>query len=278
MLLPLAGCGVGAPARPGPHNVGALGPSAPPARSAALRHTSPAAPPPTAQALPLGAAYALAARRSRPSGLALSLVTRSAPSRPSGARPPCGRLAHCAAQAPLVRLAPLRRAAIYTAARIGGASAAFPALRARRGAGIRRLRAGYAGRSTGRQGQGKRRAGGCATPAAALPAGVPASVRRTSGCPALWRVTRPSLSLGGTLCSAMLLLVCPVCPASGICPALLVVCLSLLCLGLALWCCLLSVLLLVSVGVVLRVLVLVFCPVSGSTCCRSRRYKISPTG
>ena len=71
--------------------MGALGPSAPPARSAALRHTSPAAPPPTAQALPLGAAYALAARRSRPSGLALSLVTRSAPSRPSGARAPKGR-------------------------------------------------------------------------------------------------------------------------------------------------------------------------------------------
>lgn len=90
LLLPRARCGVGAPARPGPHDVGALGPSAPPARSAALRHTSPAAPPPTAQALPLGAAYALAARRSRPSGLALSLVTRSAPSRPSGARPPAG--------------------------------------------------------------------------------------------------------------------------------------------------------------------------------------------
>ena len=43
------------------------------------------------QAVPLGSAYALAARRSRPSGLALSLVTRSAPSRPSGARAPKGR-------------------------------------------------------------------------------------------------------------------------------------------------------------------------------------------
>lgn len=34
---PALGCGVGAPARPGPHDVGAVGPSAPPARSAALR-------------------------------------------------------------------------------------------------------------------------------------------------------------------------------------------------------------------------------------------------
>lgn len=42
LLLPRAGCGAGAPGRPGPHCVGAVGPSAPPARSAALR---PAVPP-----------------------------------------------------------------------------------------------------------------------------------------------------------------------------------------------------------------------------------------
>lgn len=72
----------------------------------------------------------------------------------------------------------------------------------------------------------------------------------------------------------MLLLVCPVCLASGICPALLAVCLSLLCLGLALWCCLLSVLLLVSAGAVLRVLALVSYPVSSSMFCLFlRRYK-----
>ena len=41
---PRAGCGVGAPGRPGPHNVGAVGPSAPPARSAALRPALPARP------------------------------------------------------------------------------------------------------------------------------------------------------------------------------------------------------------------------------------------
>ena len=51
---------------------------------------------PAAQAVPRGSACALAARRSGPSGLALARL-RAAPSCPSGARPPCGRLAHCAA-------------------------------------------------------------------------------------------------------------------------------------------------------------------------------------
>ena len=41
---PRAGCGVGAPGRPGPHDVGAVGPSAPPARAAALRPALPARP------------------------------------------------------------------------------------------------------------------------------------------------------------------------------------------------------------------------------------------
>lgn len=41
---PALGCGAGAPGRPGPHNVGAVGPSAPPARSAALRPALPARP------------------------------------------------------------------------------------------------------------------------------------------------------------------------------------------------------------------------------------------
>lgn len=111
-----------------------------------------------------------------------------------------------------------------------------------------------------------------------MPVGIPAGDGETCGCPARWRVTRPSLSLEVTLCSVMLLLVCPVCLASGICPALLAVCLSLLCLGLALWCCLLSVLLLVSAGAVLRVLALVSCPVSGLMSFPFRRYKISPAG
>lgn len=42
LLLPRAGCGVGAPARPGPHSVGAVGPSAPPARSGLAPASRPA--------------------------------------------------------------------------------------------------------------------------------------------------------------------------------------------------------------------------------------------
>lgn len=41
-LLPLAGRGVGAPARPGPHSVGAVGPSAPPARAGLAPASRPA--------------------------------------------------------------------------------------------------------------------------------------------------------------------------------------------------------------------------------------------
>lgn len=42
LLLPRAGCGAGAPARPGPHKVGAVGPSAPPARSGLATASRPA--------------------------------------------------------------------------------------------------------------------------------------------------------------------------------------------------------------------------------------------
>lgn len=42
LLLPRAGRGVGAPARPGPHSVGAVGPSAPPARSGLAPASRPA--------------------------------------------------------------------------------------------------------------------------------------------------------------------------------------------------------------------------------------------
>lgn len=122
MLLPLAGCGVGAPARPGPHEVGAVGPSAPPARSAALRPASPARPRlrrrPCRSALPAHSPPGVAGPRPSP-------LPAAKPGR--GLRPAA---------------LPLRGPAICTAARNGGASAAFPALRARRGAGERRLRAG----------------------------------------------------------------------------------------------------------------------------------------
>lgn len=42
LLLPRAGRGVGAPARPGPHSVGAVGPSAPPARAGLASASRPA--------------------------------------------------------------------------------------------------------------------------------------------------------------------------------------------------------------------------------------------
>lgn len=42
LLLPRAGRGVGAPARPGPHSVGAVGPSAPPARACLASASRPA--------------------------------------------------------------------------------------------------------------------------------------------------------------------------------------------------------------------------------------------
>lgn len=72
---------------------GAVRPSGP-VGGASASLASPATP--AAQAVPRGSACALAARRSGPSGLALARQ-RAAPSRPSGARPPCGRQAHCAA-------------------------------------------------------------------------------------------------------------------------------------------------------------------------------------
>lgn len=111
---------------PAPKNggFGAVRPSGPVGGTPASL-ASPATP--TAQAVPRGSAYALAARRSGPGPLAGGAAPQ--PSRGPG----CGLLLQ-----PL----PLRGAAIWTAARTGGASAAFPALRARRGAGERRLRAG----------------------------------------------------------------------------------------------------------------------------------------
>ena len=86
---------------------GAVRPSGP-VGGASASLASPATP--AAQAVPRGSANALAARRSGPAGLALAHQW-AAPSRPAGARPPCGRLA-LSRLAPVVRLAPLRRAAI----------------------------------------------------------------------------------------------------------------------------------------------------------------------
>lgn len=65
---------------------GAVRPSGPVGGTSASL-ASPATP--TAQAVPRGSAYALAARRSGPAGLALAHQW-AAPSRPAGARPPAG--------------------------------------------------------------------------------------------------------------------------------------------------------------------------------------------
>lgn len=71
-LLPLAGRGVGAPARPGPHSVGAVGPSAPPARSGLAPASRPALARLRLCPRWCGSACARPARRSGPAPLAAS--------------------------------------------------------------------------------------------------------------------------------------------------------------------------------------------------------------
>lgn len=153
---------------------GAVRPSGP-VGGAPASLASPATP--TAQAVPLGSAYALAARRSGPGPLAGGAAPQ--PSRGPG----CGLLLQ-----PL----PLRGAAIKTAARTGGASAAFPRIRARRGAGN-----AACGRECrpfprpARPRQAPRRAAGAAHKRGpCLPVPRPARAKR-GGCPALWRVPAP---------------------------------------------------------------------------------------
>lgn len=72
LLLPRAGRGVGAPARPGPHSVGAVGPSAPPARSGLAPASRPALARLRLCPRWCGSAYARPARRSGPAPLAAS--------------------------------------------------------------------------------------------------------------------------------------------------------------------------------------------------------------
>lgn len=72
LLLPRAGRGVGAPARPGPHSVGAVGPSAPPARSGLAPASRPALARLRLCPRWCGSACARPARRSGPAPLAAS--------------------------------------------------------------------------------------------------------------------------------------------------------------------------------------------------------------
>lgn len=87
LLLPRAGRGVGAPARPGPHSVGAVGPSAPPARAG----LAPASRPALARLRWCGSASARPARRSGPAPLRRPAAEPRGGVRALWARPVRGR-------------------------------------------------------------------------------------------------------------------------------------------------------------------------------------------
>ena len=169
-----------------PPQVGALGPSAPPARAAALRPALPARP----------------RLRRRPCRAALP--THSPPG-VAGPRPsplPAAKPGRALRPAAL----PLRGPAICTAARTGGASAASPRIRARRGAGN-----AACGRECrplprpARPRQAPRRAAGAAHKRGpCLPVPRPAMGNR-GGCPALCGPPAPSHS-GKRWCFLCLLL------------------------------------------------------------------------
>lgn len=127
LLLPRAGRGVGAPARPGPHSVGAVGPSAPPARACLAPASRPALARLRLCPRWCGSACARPARRSGPAPLAASRR------RAAGRRPrPCGSR-------------PVRGRNFYAArkglARFAGRGP-VPRFARGWGAGLRRLRAG----------------------------------------------------------------------------------------------------------------------------------------
>lgn len=181
---PRAGCGVGAPGRPGPHNVGGCGAVRPsgPVGGAPASLASPATP--AAQAVPRGSAYALAARRSGPSGLALRGSARSRLAAPQALAPPAGG-----------KLSPgLRRS--FGSRRCGGPQFRPPRALAAQAPPPRAFARGGArgnaacGRECrpfprpARPRQAPRRAAS-RPQAGALPAGAPASEGKT------WRVSRP---------------------------------------------------------------------------------------
>jgi hypothetical protein len=118
LLLPRAGRGVGAPARPGPHSVGAVGPSAPPARSGLAPASRPALARLRLCLRWCGSASARPSRRSGPAPL-----RRPAAEPRGGVRAPAGR-GPCAAAifTPRARALPaLRVAALSRASRAAGA-------------------------------------------------------------------------------------------------------------------------------------------------------------
>jgi hypothetical protein len=146
LLLPRAGRGVGAPARPGPHSVGAVGPSAPPARACLAPASRPALARLRLCPRWCGSACARPARRSGPAPLAasrrLAAGRRPRPLGASRARPQFLRRAQ--GPCPLCGSRPC------------------PALRARLGRGVTPPAGGIATPEHIRQGQGKPPAAGLA--------------------------------------------------------------------------------------------------------------------
>ena len=180
---PRAGCGVGAPGRPGPHDVGAVGPSAPPARSAALRPALPARPRlrrrPCRAALPTHSPPGVAAlpgSRWPTSGPRQAARQALAPLRAASSLPACaGRSARAAAAGRNLD----RRAHWRRKRRLPRASRAA-------GRRERRLRAGVPAVSPAGKAKASPAQGGRSRPqAGALPAGAPASDGKS------WRVSRP---------------------------------------------------------------------------------------
>ena len=219
---PRAGCGAGAPGRPGPHDVGAVGPSAPPARSAALRPALPAWPRlrrrPGRAALPSHSPPGVAAPPPRgvppPSRGRRPRFARFVDTQPSrSARPVRGRN--------LDRRAHWRRKRrLPRASRAAGRRGTPPA-------------GGNAGRCPGRQGQGKPRAGRQMPPTSG---GLACRCPGQRGKP--WRVSRPVpvprplftlCPFGGAFCGS----VC--CCRACLCFSVWVVALALGCPCLCFW-------------------------------------------
>lgn len=123
---PRAGRGVGAPARPGPHSVGAVGPSAPPARSGLAPASRPALARLRLCPRWCGSAYARPARRSGPAPLRRPAAEPRGGVRALWARPVRGRNFY-AARKGLARFA---------------GRGPVPRFARGWGAGLRRLRAG----------------------------------------------------------------------------------------------------------------------------------------
>lgn len=132
-LLPLAGRGVGAPARPGPHSVGAVGPSAPPARAGLAPASRPALARLRLCPRWCGSACARPSRRSGPAPLRRPAAEPRGGVRALWARPVRGRnldaarkgLARVAGRGPIPRRARLWRGVAPPA----GGSATSPTIR-----------------------------------------------------------------------------------------------------------------------------------------------------